>query len=173
MKKIICVNCNENLLDSELIDYRASLLLSNYNKESNKFDRISVEFNPFRGWLCGCCEEEITDTETFHSLEPFLPIAKYLSDLDHDLLKSDKTYYINKSCVHCAKDIDEETTITEEGIEILSEVRLKFDSSVDKFVIGSIEQATFKHVSYGCCYSDLETSFDKDKFSSYIEIPFF
>lgn len=175
MKTIKCIDCNENLMKIGLIDYCASIYLRDFNQETNKFENLSVCFNPFCGWICGCCDNEITDDGTFNALQKYLPTDEDLKNLDFNLLSCNSNAYINRECPRCKDDSDnkEEADITKDGIEFIGKVILKFNPNSNKFEISSIDNSMNNPATCYNCGKELLRDTDKSKFDNPIEIPFF
>ena len=174
MKTINCVNCDKNILEMELNDHRASVYFSDYNPNTNRFERMRVMFNEAYPWKCEHCDEDIEDEKVFDALQEYLPTLEDLEDVDFNILSSNGVCYVEKVCECCKeKHGNDYSDITEEGIEIIAEVNIKFDKNLNRFKISSIENPLFNPVTCDSCGSKLSTSFDKDKFQLSVEIPFF
>ena len=173
MKNIKCVHCEENLLEVGLNDPRASLYLSEYDSNTNQFKKMNVVFNPFYGWNCNSCDEELPIDITYDELEPYLIDLEELEDIDKNLLDLTKDYYVSRTCSSCERKSGKEyADIIDEGIEIKVDVTIKFNKEKNKFKIETIDDATFSHVKCACCGTELDCSFGKDTFTSSVLIPF-
>ena len=175
MKIIKCVNCDRNLIEEGLLGYRDSIYLTEYNQENNRFENLSVSFNPFTGWRCNCCEELIDDDMTFDALQEYLPNDEDLNNLDLNLILQGGYAYTDRECHRCKESYYNtgNTDITKEGIEFIAETVLKFNSNSNKFEVNAIENPMNYIPTSCCCGTKLIRDLDKNKFNNPIEIPFF
>lgn len=173
MKTISCINCKENILDMELTDYSASVFLKDYDVKTNKFTKMSITFNGAIGWICSECEGEISDDNVLNELSEYLPSLEDLENIDFDTLYDKNEWYIDKICKGCSNADENDSLIIEEGLEIITDVTIKFDKELNKFKVVYIGNAYARSIHCSCCSKELDICLDENNYNNCVSIPFF